>query len=87
MSSTVSCSGQAMSVEALAKLGADRLAYITSVRSERAGFIHPEAPLLPPGRQVFVLHAGDGYPLAVAGSLDAIAAEAASHQLETVSVH
>ena len=87
MSSTVTRSEAPMSAETLARLGADNLAYVTTVRSEQAGFLHAEAPLLPSGRQVFVLHAADGHPLAIAASLDAIMAEAVSHHLETVSVH
>jgi hypothetical protein len=87
MSPTVTQSQASMSTESLARLGTNNLAYVTKVRSEQAGFIHAEAPLLPPGRQVFVLHAADGHPLAIAASLDAIMAEAASHSLETVSVH
>jgi hypothetical protein len=76
-----------MSREAFAMLGAGSIAYVTMLRSEQVGFIHAEAPLLPPGRWVFVLHAADGCPLVIAESLEAIAADAANQQLETVSVH
>jgi len=87
MPSTVTHSRPALSCEAFAMLGVNNLAYVRAMRSEHVGFIHAEAPLLPPGRLVFVLHAADGSPLVIAESLEALAADAAEHQLDTVSVH
>jgi len=78
---------QTLSHEAFAALGADSVAYVRAVRSEDIGFLHVEAPLLPPGSLVYVLHAGDGRPLVIAESLEAAVVEAAEHQFETVSVH
>jgi hypothetical protein len=87
MPSTVASSQPIMSREAFAALGAGSLAYVRAMRSEDVGFIHAAAPLLPPGRLVFVLHAADGSPLIIGDSLEAIIADAVEHQLDTVSVH
>ena len=87
MPSPVTRTRPALSREAFAMLGADSVAYVRAVRSEDVGFIHAEAPLLPPGRIVFVLHAADGSPLVIAESLESVVANAAEHQLDTVSVH
>ena len=84
---TITRSHPAMSREAFAMLGFDRVAYVRAVRSEDVGFIHAEAPLLAPGHVVFVLHAADGSPLAIAESLETVVADAAEHQLDAVSVH
>ena len=46
-----------------------------------------EAPLLAPGQRVFVLHGADGGPILLAGSREAAIADAASRQIETLSIH
>jgi hypothetical protein len=84
---TVAHNRPAMSPQAFASLGTGSLAYVRAIRSEDVAFIHAEAPLLAPGDIVFVLHAADGSPLVIAESLAAVVADAASQQLETVSVH
>jgi hypothetical protein len=76
-----------ISREDFARFGTDRIAYVRQARSEDVGFMHPEAPLLPPGRSVFVLHGADGRPLVIAGSLESVLAGAASQQLDRVSLH
>jgi hypothetical protein len=76
-----------MSRDAFAKLGTDRIAYVRAVRSEHVGFMHPEAPLLPAGRSVFVLHGADGSPLVIGESLKAVLADATNQRLDTVSLH
>jgi hypothetical protein len=43
--------------------------------------------MLPAGHRVFVLHAGDGTPILLADSWEAAMADAASQQIETVSLH
>ena len=43
--------------------------------------------MLAPGHQVFVLHAADGTPIVLADSREAAMADAANHELETVSLH
>jgi hypothetical protein len=79
--------GAQMSAETFAALGENRLAYIRAIRSEDVAFLCAEAPLLPPGHEVFVLHAADGTPILLADSREAVLADAASQQIETVSVH
>lgn len=76
-----------MTSEAFANLGGSRFAYVKAARSEDVAFICPDAPLLAPGQRVFVLHAADGTPILVTDSRDAAIANAASEQLEAVSLH
>jgi hypothetical protein len=76
-----------MSTQAFAMLGESRLAYIKVVRSEEVAFLCAEAPLLPPGQRVFVLHGADGSPILLAGTREAAMADAASRQIETLSLH
>ena len=76
-----------MSPETFAALGENRLAYIKAIRSEEVAFLCADAPLLPPGHQVFVLHAADGTPILLADSREAVLADAATQHIETVSVH
>ena len=77
----------AMSAETFAALGENRVAYIRAIRSEQVAFLCVEAPLLPPGHRVFVLHAADGTPIMLTDSREAAIANAWSQELETVSVH
>jgi hypothetical protein len=77
----------AMSPERLAALGGDRVAYIKAMRSEEVAFLCADAPLLPAGYRVFVLHAADGRPILLADSREAVLADAASQEIETVSLH
>jgi hypothetical protein len=76
-----------MSAEDFAVLGAGSLAYVKAARSEDIAFICPDAPMLAPGQDVYVLCAADGTPILVTDTRDAAVANAASEQLETVSVH
>ncbi len=77
----------ALSPEMRATLGENRLAYIKAIRSEEVAFLSPEAPMLPAGHRLFVLHAADGTPILLAESREAALADAERHQIETVSVH
>jgi hypothetical protein len=77
----------AISHEQLATLGGNRVAYIRAIRSEEVAFLCADAPMLPAGHCVFVLHAADGTPILLADSREAVMADAASQQLETVSLH
>jgi hypothetical protein len=77
----------ATSPERLAELGESRLAYVKVIRSEEVAFLCAEAPVLPAGYQVFVLHAADGRPILLADSREAVLADAASQEIETVSLH
>ena len=76
-----------MSHEQLAALGGNRVAYIRAIRSEEVAFLCADAPILPAGHCVFVLHAADGTPILLADSREAVMADAASQQIETVSLH
>jgi hypothetical protein len=76
-----------LSADAFAALGGDRVAYVKAMRSEDVVFLCADAPMLPAGHRVFVLHAADGTPILLADSHDAVLADAAQHQLETVSLH
>lgn len=67
--------------------GKGRLAYIRCIPSERVAFLCAEAPLLPPGYVVFVLHAADGRPILVTGSRESALANAASSHLEAMYVN
>ena len=64
-----------------------RVAYVRSMRSEEVAFLCADAPLLAAGYQVFVLHDADGMPIVVADSREAVLADAAQNQIETVSLH
>jgi hypothetical protein len=77
----------AMSARDLATLAWRRLAYVRVARSEDVGFFCPEAPLLAPGRDVFVLYAADGTPILVTDSHEAAVANASEEKLEALSLH
>lgn len=77
----------AMSARDLATLAWRRLAYVRVARSEDVGFFCPEAPLLAPGRDVFVLYAADGTPILVTDTREAAIANASEEKLEALSVH
>jgi hypothetical protein len=76
-----------MSARDFATLAWRNLAYVRVARSEDVGFFCPEAPLLAPGQDVFVLYAADGTPLLVTDTRESAVANAKSEQLEAVSVH
>ncbi|MGV3635881.1 MAG: DUF1150 family protein [Pseudorhodoplanes sp.] len=71
----------------VATLAWRNLAYIRVARSEDVGFFCPEAPLLAPGQQVFVVYAADGTPIFVTDSHESAVANAASEELEAMSLH
>jgi hypothetical protein len=76
-----------MSARDFARLAWRRLAYVRVARSEDIGFFCPEAPLLAPGRDVFVLFTADGTPILVTDSHESAVANASSEELEALSVH
>ncbi len=76
-----------ISPEALAHLGDGQIAYVKTIRSEDVPVLFPQAPQLAPGLQLFALHAADGTPIMITDSRAAAIASAASHDLDTVSVH
>ena len=76
-----------MSAKDFAILAGSRLAYVRVARSEDVALFCPEAPLLAPGQEVFVLHAADGTPILVTDSRESAIANAENEQLEAVSLH
>ena len=73
--------------QAFAILGGGRIAYVKPIRSEDVHSLYPQAPELQPGLRLFALHAADGTPILVTDTREAALANAASEQLETVSLH
>jgi len=76
-----------VSPEALAVLGGGRIAYVKAIRSEDVQKQFPQAPQLAPGTLLYALHAADGTPIMLTDSREAAVANAANHELVTVSVH
>ena len=76
-----------MTPEALSQLGDGEIAYVKTIRSEDVHTLFPQAPEIQPGLKLFALHAADGTPIMLTDSREAALANAASQQLETVSVH
>jgi hypothetical protein len=77
----------AVSSQVLAAIGHGRIAYIRRKRSEEIGFLCPDAPMLAPGHDVFVLYGADGAPLLVTDTHEAALANAEHDNLETVPLH
>jgi hypothetical protein len=73
--------------EALAHLGDGEIAYVKTIRSEDVHTLFPQVPDIQPGLKLFALHAADGTPIMLTDSREAAVANAASQQLEMVSVH
>ena len=86
-SQTTNQSRPAISLEALARLGDGRIAYLRPIRSEEAAALFPQAPELAPGLNLFALLAADGTPIMLTDSRDAAIANAWDNELEMVSVH
>ena len=76
-----------ISPEALAQLGDGEIAYVKTIRSEDVHTLFPQVPEIEPCLQLFALHAADGTPIMLTDSREAAIANAASQQLEMVSVH
>jgi hypothetical protein len=76
-----------ISAEALAQLGDGEIAYVKTIRSEDVRTLFPQVPEIEPGLKLFALHAADGTPIMLTDSREAAIANAASQQLEMVSVH
>ncbi len=76
-----------MTPEAFAQLGDGEIAYVKTIRSEDVRALFPQVPDIEPGLQLFALHGADGTPIMLTDSREAAIANAASQQLETVSVH
>ena len=76
-----------ISPESLAQLGDGEIAYVKTIRSEDVHTLFPQVPEIEPGLKLFALHAADGTPIMLTDSREAAIANAASQQLEMVSVH
>jgi len=76
-----------MSARDLASLAWRNLAYVRVARSEDVGFFCPDAPLLAPGRDVFVLYGADGNPIFVTDTRESAIANAENEDLEALSLH
>ena len=76
-----------LSPEARAQLGDGEIAYVKTIRSEDVHTLFPQVPEIEPGLKLFALHAADGTPILLTDSREAAIANAASQQLEMVSVH
>ncbi|MBV9636315.1 MAG: DUF1150 domain-containing protein [Methylobacteriaceae bacterium] len=76
-----------MSPDEFAHLGGGLIAYVRAIRSEEVGELFPGAPSIRPGLQLFALLAADGTPILLTDSKDAALANAAQHELQTLSLH
>ena len=77
----------AITLEALEHLGDGEIAYVKTIRSEDVHALFPQVPEIAPGMMLFALHAADGTPIMLTDSREAAMANAASQELEMVSVH
>ncbi|MEM6617613.1 MAG: DUF1150 domain-containing protein [Pseudomonadota bacterium] len=71
----------------LASLGEGEIAYLRTMSSEDFNERFPAAPSVQPGTTLYALFQADGTPISVSDSQAAAIANAAAHDLETVSVH
>jgi hypothetical protein len=78
---------RSISIEALAKLGGDQIAYVKPIMSDKLKEHFPEAPDMAPGIRLFALHAADGTPILLTDSRESALAGAMEHELTAVSVH
>jgi hypothetical protein len=76
-----------MSPHDLAALGGGKIAYVRAMRGEELGRLFPQAPVMQPNQQIYVLIAADGSPLVIADSEQAAVANAWHNDLVTVSLH
>jgi hypothetical protein len=77
----------ALTSQEFAHLGDGAIAYVTTIKSEDARKLFPQAPEIRPGLRLFALLGADGTPILLTDSKDAAIANAWEHQLQTVSVH
>ena len=76
-----------ISPQELGALGAGKVAYIKSMRSEDVKRAFPGSQDLQPGIRLFALLAADGSPIMVSDSRDVAMNSAWEHDLSTVLVH
>ncbi|SHO63602.1 hypothetical protein SAMN02745172_01468 [Pseudoxanthobacter soli DSM 19599] len=73
--------------EILAGIGAGRLTYVKSLTSAEVPALFPQAPELSPDLELWALLGADGTPILLTDSREAAIANAAEHDMVTVSVH
>ncbi len=78
---------QIMPPDAFAALGDGEVAYVRTMTSEDLTRAFPDAPKLAPGLRLWALLGADGSPILLADSRELAEANAAEHDLTTVSVH
>lgn len=71
----------------LARLGEGHIAYVRPIRSDDVKRLFPGAPDLTPGLDLFALLSASGTPIMLGDSRDVVVANAAQHDLYTVSLH
>ena len=72
---------------AQASLGGGQVAYIKTLTSDDARRMFPAIEGLPPGINLYALHAADGTPIALTDTRQAALSHAMDDQLEIASVH
>jgi hypothetical protein len=76
-----------MSQIELAKLGGGHVAYIKTLSSDDAKRMFPAIEGLPPGINLYALHAADGTPIALTDTRQAALSHAMDGELEVASIH
>jgi len=77
----------AISMSDLAQLGGGKIAYIKVLTTLEAKEFFPAIEGIPPGINVYALHAADGTPLALTDSHQAAVGHAMGNELEIASLH
>jgi hypothetical protein len=76
-----------MSMSELAQLGGGKIAYIKVMTADEAKQMFPAVEGIPPGIDLFALHAADGTPIALTDSRQAALGHAMGDELEIASLH
>ena len=76
-----------MSMNELAQLGGGKIAYIKVMTADEAKQMFPAVEGIPPGIDLFALHAADGTPIALTDSRQAALGHAMGDELEIASLH
>ena len=76
-----------MSMSELAQLGGGKIAYIKVMTADEAKQMFPAVEGIPPGIDLYALHAADGTPLALTDSRQAALGHAMGDELEIASLH
>lgn len=79
--------GNPLTADEFAHLGQGLLAYVKPIKSDEVPRLFPQAPVIQPGLDLFMLLGADGLPMMLTDSKDAAVANAWENKLETVSLH